>query len=72
MLTLPSCNLDQTSSSKIVFASYYLKLSLPMLLKYFLIFALFQPHASYRHISLKNYVYQVTIHFLENKQHVSE
>ena len=38
---------------KAVFASYYLKLSLPMLLKRFLIFAELQPRVSYRHVSYK-------------------
>ena len=33
---------------KTVFASYYLKLSLPMLLNCFLIFAQVQPHVSYK------------------------
>ena len=36
---------------KTVFASYYLKLSLSMLLKCFLIFAKFRPNISYRNVS---------------------
>ena len=36
-----------------VVSSYYLKLSLPMFLKCFLIFAYFQSRVSYRHVSHK-------------------
>ena len=36
---------------KAAFASDYLKLGLPMFVKCFLIFAKFQPHVSYRHVS---------------------
>ena len=40
-------------SCKTTFSSYCLKLSLPMFLKCFLIFAKFQYHVSYRHVSYK-------------------
>ena len=43
--------------AKTVFASCYLKLSPPMVLKCFLIFAQFQPHVSYRPVSYKQNVY---------------
>ena len=38
---------------KTISRSYYLKLSLPVCLKCFLIFAQFQPHVSYRDVSYK-------------------
>ena len=41
---------------KTVFTNYYLKLSLSVFLKCFSIFAQFQPHVSYRHVSYKNRV----------------
>ena len=44
---------DQKSTSKHNFASYYLKLSLPMLLKRSLVFAKIEPFVSHRHVSHK-------------------
>ena len=41
---------------KTVCASCYLKLSLLMFLKCFLIIAYFQPYASYRHVTMKKRV----------------
>ena len=50
-----SYKIDQKFTYKTVLAWYCLKLSLPIFLKRFLIFAQFQPHVSYRHVSyLKN------------------
>ena len=48
-----SCWFDERCTSRTVFASCYLKLSLPVLLRCFLIFAQFWPHVSYGHVSYK-------------------
>ena len=43
---------------KTVFASYCLKLTLPVFLKCFLMFAYFQPRVSYRHVSYKKRLFK--------------
>ena len=44
---------------KTAYTSYYLKLSLPMLLECFLIFAQIQPRVSYRYVSYKKHVNKI-------------
>ena len=51
MLILFSLQFDQNFTCKDSSHSDYLKLSLPVFLKCFLIFALFQPHVSHGHVS---------------------
>ena len=64
MFILFSCQFAESFTSRTAFVGCYLKLSLPVFLKFFSMFPHFQPHVSYKHVSYKNDVYTDTLPFI--------